>query len=127
WGLGAHLGRNLWPAARHLVACGMAMSFGESVLRGIAALIKPRRMRLRRPTSIVYLRSQLWLGLAGAGSVAHTAGVIRGLEQAGVQVHVVSSDRLPGVAARTDIVAPETWFDGKLRDVEDLAYNVAFF
>lgn len=126
WGLGAHLGRNLWPCARHLAACGLALVFGETVLRGIAALIRPRQVRLRPPTRITYLRSQLWLGLAGGGSVAHTAGVIRGLEQAGVQVEVVSSDRLPGVTAPTAVVAPETWFDGKLRDVEDLAYNVAF-
>ena len=73
------------------------------------------------------MRSQLWLGLEGGGSVAHTAGVVRGLEQAGVAVQVVSSDRLPGVSAPTRIVAPETWFDGPLREVEDLAYNVAFF
>ena len=44
----------------------------------------------------------------------------------GVAVHVVSSDRLAGVAAPTTIVAPETWFDGPRREVEDLAYNVAF-
>ncbi|HLZ26944.1 MAG TPA: glycosyltransferase family 4 protein [Chloroflexota bacterium] len=126
WRLGAHLGRNLLPAARHLIACGLAMVLAQPVLRAIAAIIRPRDLHLQPPARIVYLRSQLWLGLEGGGSVAHTAGVIRGLEQAGVQVQVVSSDRLPGVSARTDVITPETWFDGKLRDVEDLAYNVVF-
>jgi glycosyltransferase involved in cell wall biosynthesis len=40
---------------------------------------------------------------------------------------VVSSDRLPGVTAPTDVIQPETWFDGWLRELEDLAYNVGFF
>jgi glycosyltransferase involved in cell wall biosynthesis len=75
---------------------------------------------------VLYLRSQLWLGLQGGGSVAHTAGVIGGLMESGIDVHMVSSDRLPGVAAPIDVVPPETWFDGKLRDTEDVVYNVAF-
>jgi glycosyltransferase involved in cell wall biosynthesis len=75
---------------------------------------------------ILYLRTQLWLGLSGGGSVAHTAGVIGGLRQLGVNVLAVASDRLPGVDAATRVVAPEVWFDGWLREVEDLAYNVPF-
>jgi glycosyltransferase involved in cell wall biosynthesis len=90
-------------------------------------LIKPRELAATRPTRVLYLRSQLWLGLSGGGSVAHTAGVIGGLQEACVAVHVVSSDRLAGVAAPTTVAAPETWFDGPHRELEDLAYNVAFF
>ena len=75
---------------------------------------------------ILYLRSQLWLGLRGGGSVAHTAGVIGGLQQLGVDVEVVSSDRLLGVSAPTRVATPEVWFDGWLRELEDLAYNVPF-
>jgi glycosyltransferase involved in cell wall biosynthesis len=78
------------------------------------------------PRRVLYLRSQLWLGLAGGGSVAHTAGVISGLLAAGAAVQVVSSDRLVGVVAATRVVRPEVWFDGWLRELEDLAYNVAF-
>jgi glycosyltransferase involved in cell wall biosynthesis len=127
FGLGAHLARNLLPIARHLIACGLALAFGEPVLRAIELFMNPRTLRLKRPARLVYLRSQLWLGLEGGGSVAHTAGVVGGLGEAGVVVQVVSSDRLPGVAVATEVVSPETWFDGWLREVEDLAYNVAFY
>jgi glycosyltransferase involved in cell wall biosynthesis len=78
------------------------------------------------PHRILYLRSQLWLGLSGGGSVAHTAGVIGGLQQLGADVRVVSSDRLLGVSAPTRVVAPEIWFDGWLRELEDIAYNASF-
>jgi glycosyltransferase involved in cell wall biosynthesis len=43
-----------------------------------------------------------------------------------VNVLAVASDRLPGVQAATRVVAPEVWFDGWLRELEDLAYNVPF-
>jgi glycosyltransferase involved in cell wall biosynthesis len=125
--LGRYLRRNLAPITRHLIACALALALGEPLLRSVELLIRPRAIRLKRPTHVLYLRSQLWLGLEGGGSVAHTAGVIAGLEQTGVDVHVVSSDRLPGVSAPTTIVSPETWFDGPRREVEDLAYNVPFF
>jgi glycosyltransferase involved in cell wall biosynthesis len=75
---------------------------------------------------ILYLRTQLWLGLSGGGSVAHTAGVIGGLRQLGAHVLAVASDRLPGVDAPTCVVTPEIWFDGPARELEDLAYNVPF-
>jgi glycosyltransferase involved in cell wall biosynthesis len=126
--LGQQLALNGVPLVRHAAACVLAQLFAEPVLRAIDRAIKPRKTSMPvRPTRILYLRSQLWLGLAGGGSVAHTAGVIGGLEHAGVDVRVVSSDRLPGVTAPMTIVAPETWFDGAKRDVEDLVYNVAFF
>jgi len=128
FGLGRHLARNGIPMVRHLLACALAVLLAEPLLRAIDRSIKPRANALgERPRRMLYLRSQLWLGLQGGGSVAHTAGVIGGLEHAGVDVHAVSSDRLPGVTAPTTIEPPETWFDGPQRDVEDLAYNVAFF
>ena len=129
FGLSSHLAHNSLPIVRHLAACSLALLLAEPLLKAIDQLSarKPSTQSLRRPRRILYLRSQLWLGLEGGGSVAHTAGVIGGLEHIGVDVHVVSSDRLPGVAAETTIVVPETWFDGAQREVEDLAYNVAFF
>jgi glycosyltransferase involved in cell wall biosynthesis len=123
----SHLAQHGLPIVRHLLACGLALAAAESLLHLVDAFVKPRPSLLGRPAQILYLRSQLWLGLEGGGSVAHTAGVISGLEAAGVDVQVVSSDRLPGVAAPTDVVRPETWFDSWLREAEDLAYNVAFF
>jgi glycosyltransferase involved in cell wall biosynthesis len=125
--LGAHVARNVLPVTRHLLACALAWALGEPLLKVIDRLIEPRTVCLKRPTRVLYLRSQLWLGLAGGGSVAHTAGVIGGLERAGVDVQVVSSDRLPGVTAPSYVIAPEMWFDGWLRELEDLAYNFAFF
>jgi glycosyltransferase involved in cell wall biosynthesis len=41
-------------------------------------------------------------------------------------VEVVSSDRLAGVDASVRVVTPQIWFDGWLRELEDLAYNAAF-
>ena len=126
WRLKAHLARNLLPIVRHLIACGLALALGEPVLRAIDLFMKPRTLGLKRPTHLLYLRSQLWLGLEGGGSVAHTAGVVARPR----------ASRRPGTGGvlrsiarrhRADrVVAPETWFDGWLRDVEDLAYNVAF-
>jgi glycosyltransferase involved in cell wall biosynthesis len=127
WTLGGHVARNGVPIIRHVLACVLALVFAEPLLRGLAALIRPRQTIAVRPRRVLYLRSQLWLGLEGGGSVAHTAGVIGGLEQAGTEVRVVSSDRLPGVDAPTTVETPEVWFDGWLREVEDLGYNASFF
>jgi glycosyltransferase involved in cell wall biosynthesis len=125
--LGDHLAQNAWPIVRHLLACGVALAVAEPLLKLIDVLLKERRFALQPPDRILYLRSQLWLGLAGGGSVAHTAGVIGGFEHVGVDVQVVSSDRLPGVSAPIDVEAPEAWFDTWPREAEDLAYNAAFF
>ncbi|HEV7662580.1 MAG TPA: glycosyltransferase family 4 protein [Chloroflexota bacterium] len=122
----AHLAHYGAAIVRHLAACAAARVLGEPLLHLVDRVLRPRRIALRRPRRILYLRSQLWLGLAGGGSVAHTAGVIGGLEQAGVAVQVVSSDGLPGVNVPTDVIQPEMWFDGRLRELEDVAYNVAF-
>jgi glycosyltransferase involved in cell wall biosynthesis len=125
--LGGHLARHGPAMVRHLAACVLTLILAEPVLRGLDRLVKSRSATTSRPSRVLYLRSQLWLGLEGGGSVAHTAGVIGGLQQLGVDVQVVSSDHLPGVAAPIAIVPPETWFDGKLREVEELVYNFAFF
>jgi glycosyltransferase involved in cell wall biosynthesis len=128
WRLGPHLVRNALPIVRHVAACGLALACGEALLTLLDHFIRPRRLtRGPAPRRLLYLRSQLWLGLEGGGSVAHTAGVIGGLQQAGAEVHAVASDRLAGVTAPTEVVSPEMWFDGWLRELEDLAYNVAFF
>jgi glycosyltransferase involved in cell wall biosynthesis len=123
---GAHLRRMWWPMLRHVLGCGLALLLAYPVLVALRALLRPRTMRPREPRQVLYLRSQFWLGLQGGGSVAHTAGVIDGLRQLGVEVAVVSSDRLAGVAEPVTVLAPTTWFDGLLREAEELAYNVGF-
>jgi glycosyltransferase involved in cell wall biosynthesis len=125
---GGHLARHGPAMVRHMAACVLALILAEPLLRWLDWLIKPRsRDTLSVPSRVLYLRSQFWFGLEGGGSVAHTAGVIGGLQQLGTEVQVVSSDRLPGVVAPIAVVPPETWFDGKLREVEELVYNTAFF
>ena len=126
WSAASHLASNALPVLRHTLACGLALLLAEPLLDQLDRLIKPRDLQLGRPRRLLYLRSQLWLRLEGGGSVAHTAGVIGGLEEAGVEVWAVSSDRLPGVAAPTRVTPPEVWFDGWLRELEDLAFNVPF-
>jgi glycosyltransferase involved in cell wall biosynthesis len=126
WNLWPHLGRHALAISRHLLACGLALLLAEPVLRAIDALIEPRMLRATATQRLLYLRTQLWLGLEGGGSVAHSAGVIGGLERSGVDVRVVSSDRLRGVSAPTIVITPELWFDGGLRELEDLAYNIVF-
>ena len=126
WTVAAHLARHAPAIARHVAACAAAAAVGVPALTLINRAIKPRHMDGGQRQRWLYLRSQLWLGLEGGGSVAHTAGVIDGLQQSGVDVRVVSSDRLTGVTADTTVVAPEVWFDGWLRELEELAYNVAF-
>ena len=125
--LSKHLERTLPKLLRHVLACALALALAYPLLRLLDLVIRPRTWRIGRPRSVLYLRSQLWLGLAGGGSVAHTAGVIGGLQQVGVDVHIVSSDRLAGVKAPVLVERPAMWFDGLLREAEDLAYNVAFF
>lgn len=133
WAIADHFARNLRPLVRHAIACAIALAAGEAILQGVAAANNRPRVTLRtRGTAdesirrILYLRSQLWLGLSGGGSVAHTAGVIGGLQQHGIAVLAISSDRLPGVSAPSCIILPEIWFDGWLRELEDLAYNIPF-
>jgi len=43
-----------------------------------------------------------------------------------VRVEVLSSDRLVAVEAPVRVLAPTMWFDGLLREAEELAYNVPF-
>jgi glycosyltransferase involved in cell wall biosynthesis len=121
-----HLRRHGWQLLRHLAACGLVLALGYPILLAAGAILRPRRMRARQPNAVLYLRSQFWLGLQGGGSVAHTAGVIAGLQQIGTNVQVVSSDRLVAVEAPQRVVQPTMWFDGLLREAEELAYNVPF-
>jgi glycosyltransferase involved in cell wall biosynthesis len=127
--LSSHLRTNGLAVVRHVLACGLALMLAYPLLSAFAWYLAHEKRRARpavRPRRLLYLRSQLWLGLSGGGSVAHTAGVIGGLQQAGVEVLCVSSDTLAGVSAPTCIVRPECWFDGLGREAEDLFFNRPF-
>lgn len=137
-----HIARNAWVIVRHALGIALAAVLGEPVLRALEPRLttiepdaaseadqKPTGTGAGAATSaitVLYLRAQLWLGLSGGGSVAHTAGVIGGLQAAGAEVVVVSSDDLAGVTVPTTVVPPETWFDGRLRELEELVYMVPF-
>ncbi len=121
-----HLARYAWPMLRHVLGVAVALVMGYPLLRLLRAVLRRRFMGITAPRRLLYLRSQLWIGLQGGGSVAHTSGVIGGLQAQGVDVQVISSDWLAGVTAPVRVAAPVVWFDGLLRDAEELAYNVSF-
>lgn len=131
--LAAYLRRSGVVVLRHLVAVLTALLLARPLLMlaelwlALEAKLRLRHVRARRPRRLLYLRSQFWFGLQGGGSVAHTSGVVGGLQRAGTEVVVVTSDPLRGVDAPQRVVAPERWFDGRLRDAEELAYNGAFW
>ena len=126
FGLRGYLRANGPAALRHLLACGLALLLAYPLLRVLERPLTRTSRPTRRPRRVLYLRPQLWLGLTGGGSVAHTAGVIGGLEQAGVDVSAVASDNLAGVTAQTRVVRPECWFDGLGREAEELLFNLPF-
>ena len=132
--LASHLGANGLAVVRHLAACGLALGLAYPLLSALERFLfsslfvsgaRRRGRKIGRPRRLLYLRPQLWLGLTGGGSVAHTAGVIGGLQQAGVEVFAVASDDLAGVTAPTRVVRPECWFDGLARELEELVSNLA--
>ena len=132
WTAGTHVLREGWPVLRHLLACGLALTLGEPLLRALDRRVVPRNVRSMRrdtrehetPKRILYLRSQLWLGLAGGGSVAHTAGVIGGLTSLALKSTSYPPTTFRASTSLHESSQPEVWFDGWQRELEDLAYNV---
>ena len=127
---GRHLRDTAPVVARHGAATASSLALARPLLSVSERLLAPGRppRRVAGPLRrLLYLRSQFWFGLQGGGSVAHTAGVIGGLRDCGVEVRVVASDYLTGVTADTRVVRPERWFDGALKEAEEIAYNGPFF
>ena len=58
----------------------------------LGSLLRKPRVRLRDDfeDQVVYLKTNLWLGVQAGGSVAHTAGVVQGMLSAGYGVDFVS-------------------------------------
>jgi len=87
----------------------------------------PRRARAFRPRRALYLRSDHWFNVTAGGSVGHVRGVIEGLRAAGVETHVLASDRLAGVAEdeRFTLCPPVYGLGRNLPGLPELAYDRA--
>jgi glycosyltransferase involved in cell wall biosynthesis len=140
-----HLKRNATVVLRHAAGMALATVLARPLLDVMAGYLAweervGRRQRqvatwnraarangaTMSPLRILYLRSQFWFGLSGGGSVAHAAGVVGGLQQSRATVHLVSSDHLKGIETPTTLVPPECWFDGRLKESEEVVYNGPF-
>jgi len=52
---------------------------------------------LRRPASLLYVRSDLWRGLKAGGSVGHIAGMAKAFHRAGLEVSFLAADPPAGI------------------------------
>jgi glycosyltransferase involved in cell wall biosynthesis len=93
--------------------------------RALAA--RPPGRRVPGPGAPVYLRTDLWFGVAAGGSVAHVAGVANGLDAWGEPPAVLTTDPLPLVRPELEqhVVRPgaEFW---DFPELPDLAFNRVF-
>ena len=77
---------------------------------------------------LAYLRTDFWFNLKAGGSVGHTAGVISGLRDLGVNVFCISTDDLFGVDkthVRTHVVCPPRSLN-VFTSLSRLVYNTVF-
>ena len=116
----------------HEIVTGFLANLGTiaSGLRAVRAL--EALARNPRPTvwpagfaKGLYLRTDHWFGLTGGGSVAHTSGVVNGLRENGIDLELVSTDRLLGLVsdAGLEIVAPHYDNRAVIKGAPELAYN----
>ena len=132
-------GRKLRLSASRFVARDVPAWGAGALLAGLALLRTKARVRrllgaprrAPRPASgkrIVYLRSDLGAGVAAGGSVAHTAGVVAGLDAAGADVGFISSDRLRLFDPRHHSVdlAPPARLCNFNREMQGLAHSFRF-
>jgi glycosyltransferase involved in cell wall biosynthesis len=116
----------------HEVVSGFASNLatiarGLRTVRTLEALARQPRPGLwrDRPANALYLRTDHWFGLTSGGSVAHTSGVVNGLREIGIDLDLVSTDELSGIAAdqRACLVAPQ--YEGRaiIKGAVELAYN----
>jgi len=71
----------------------------------------------------IYSRTQFWFNLKAGGSVGHTAGVIRALQQLG-RVHVVSNETLFGVEDVSITVLPPRFKNPRI--LAESLYNLDY-
>jgi len=102
-----------WLIARHLPALRQVQNAERPV--AAAAPVSP----------ILFLRSDHWFNLTSGGSVGHLKGVIDNLRALGRETHVVSTDRLQGIATddHFHLCTPVYGGGRNLRQIPELEYN----
>jgi len=85
----------------------------------------PVHAKLTSPRRALFLRTDHWFNLGSGGSVGHVRGVVEGLRNLPVDVHVVSTDYLPGVPAddRFHLCEPDYGIGRNLPSMAELQYN----
>lgn len=76
-----------------------------------------------------YLRANLWQESRAGGSVAHTAGVLEGLQSAGIEVTYVGTTEFPParhLGLRTHVVSPRLGWMRNLPDLPFVLYSAGF-
>ncbi|WP_398470613.1 glycosyltransferase family 4 protein [Tardiphaga sp.] len=62
----------------------------------LKTLLKAPRLALRSPKNnqrVLYLKTNLWMGIKAGGSIGHIAGVVNGLQDAGYPVTLASAEQ----------------------------------
>jgi len=84
----------------------------------------PAHWPQQRMARVLYLRTDHWFGLTGGGSVAHTSGVVNGMRACGVDVSILSTDRLTGLDdTALTVLAPDYAHRAIVEGAAELAYN----
>lgn len=79
--------------SQYIAGQQLAGNIDRKVTEGLSGFI-PRHPTARGSVNkIVYLRTDLWLGIRVGGSIGHVAGVINGYVRRGIKVDVISSER----------------------------------
>ncbi len=92
---------NVGALGRDLAMLPVMVARGHRLARRLRAKASgPKAQGLARGAlrRALYLRSDHWFNVGAGGSVGHVKGVIDGLRRCGVEVEVLSSDRLAGIA-----------------------------
>jgi len=98
-GLGPLLARQLpaYGVGRLRGAAAVARMRAKALSLATSARRAPRLLPARRPSSVLYLRSDLWRGLKAGGSVGHVAGMAEAFRREGQRVSFLAADPPAGV------------------------------
>jgi glycosyltransferase involved in cell wall biosynthesis len=87
----------------------------------------PRKVEPRSRVRVVYLRSTPGPGTQAGGAASHIKGVVEGLEALGVEVQIISNDRIAGMNESEDrftVIPPQP--GGGTRALFDIHNNLVF-
>lgn len=125
----------LQAAASNPLAAGIRLARDPVLLplliaRHLVALRQVRKAENAAPLAgpvspLLFLRTDHWFNLTSGGSVGHIKGVIDNLRALGCDTHVVSTDRLQGIAVddHFHLCMPVYGIGRNLRQVPELEYN----